>query len=156
MRYAVAADHGGFPLKAPALAALRALGHDAQDFGGVGAPDDDYPEFARPAAAAISAGTIDRAVIICASGVGAAIAANKIPGVRAAVCHDCWSAHQGVEHDDMNVLCLGAEIVGRTLALELIHAFASATFSGADRHVRRLEQVRDIEQTYLRTSKETL
>jgi ribose 5-phosphate isomerase B len=154
MRYAVAADHGGFPLKAPALRELAALGHDGRDFGGTGAPDDDYPDITLSAAEAIRTGTIDRAVLICASGVGAAIAANRVPGVRAAVCHDTWSAHQGVEHDDMNVLCLGAEVVGGELALELIRAFASATFSGAERHVRRLAKVREIEQSYLQTSKE--
>ncbi len=151
MRFAVAADHAGFALKGPALAQLEALGHTVTDLGGDGTAGDDYPDFARAAGEAIAAGIVERAVVICGSGVGASIAATKIPGVRAAVCHDGWSAHQGVEHDDMNILCLGAEVVGRELALELISAFASATFSGAERHVRRLAKVSDIERHYLRT-----
>lgn len=130
---------------------LKSMGHAVTDLGGSGADGDDYPDFARAAGEAIADGTVDRAVVICGSGVGASIAATKIPGVRAAVCHDAWSAHQGVEHDDMNILCLGAEVVGRELALELISGFASATYSGAERHVRRLAKVSEIERHYMRT-----
>jgi ribose 5-phosphate isomerase B len=151
MRFAVAADHAGFPLKGPAIDLLKSLGHAVADLGGSGTAGDDYPDFARAAGEAIAAGKADGAVVICGSGVGASIAATKIPGVRAAVCHDAWSAHQGVEHDDMNVLCLGAAVVGRELALELISGFATATFSGAERHLRRLAKVSDIERHYLRT-----
>lgn len=152
MRFAVAADHAGFPLKGPARTTLEALGHDVADFGGDGTdPDDDYPDFARAVGEAIREGTVERAIVMCGSGVGASIASTKIPGVRASVCHDTWSAHQGVEHDDMNVLCLGAEVVGRELAIELITAFATASFSGAERHVRRLKKVHEIERYYLRS-----
>lgn len=149
MRFAVAADHAGFALKGPAVAQLQSLGHEVTDLGGVGTAGDDYPDFARAAGEAIVSGLVARAVVICGSGVGASIAATKIPGVRAAVCHDTWSAHQGVEHDDMNILCLGSEVVGRELALELIRTFASASFSGAERHVRRLGKVTGIERHYL-------
>jgi ribose 5-phosphate isomerase B len=151
MRFAVAADHAGFPLKGPAIAQLESLGHVVTDMGGSGTAGDDYPDFAAAAGEAVAGGSIDRAVVICGSGVGASIAASKIPGVRAAVCHDAWSAHQGVEHDDMNILCLGSEVIGRELALELIGLFAGATFSGAERHVRRLAKVSEIERRYLRT-----
>lgn len=155
MRFAVAADHAGFPLKGPALATLEALGHDVADFGGDGTnQDDDYPDYARAVGEAVAEGAVDRAIVMCGSGVGASIASTKIPGVRASVCHDTWSAHQGVEHDDMNVLCLGAEVVGRELAIELITAFATATFSGAERHVRRLNKVHEIEQYYLKPPEE--
>jgi ribose 5-phosphate isomerase B len=150
MRFGVAADHAGFVLKSPAICHLESLGHQVTDLGGDGTAGDDYPDFARAAGEAIVTGAIERAVVICGSGVGASIAATKIPGVRAAVCHDAWSAHQGVEHDDMNVLCLGSEVVGRELALELIRAFASASFSGDERHVRRLAKVTEIERDYPR------
>lgn len=155
MRFAVAADHAGFPLKGPIISSLEALGHEVTDMGGPGTdPEDDYPDFARAAGEAIRNGTVDRAIVICGSGVGASIASTKIPGVRAAVCHDTWSAHQGVEHDDMNALCLGAEVVGRELALELTRTFAAARFSGVERHVRRLAKVHQIERYYLQVHEE--
>jgi ribose 5-phosphate isomerase B len=151
MRVAVAADHGGFPLKERALQEVRNLGHEPVDCGGNGEPDDDYPDFVRAAGAAVIAGDAERAIIICGSGVGASFAACKLPGIRAAVCHDTYSAHQGVEHDDMNVLCLGGRIVGEELAAELIRAFLGARFLGLERFVRRLRKVEEIEREYRRT-----
>ncbi|MEX1103273.1 MAG: RpiB/LacA/LacB family sugar-phosphate isomerase [Dehalococcoidia bacterium] len=150
MRFGVAADHAGFPLKAPAIAQLQELGHEALDLGGDGTPGDDYPDFSQAVGEAVSGGVVDRAVLICGSGVGASVAATKIPGVRAAICHDTWSARQGVEDDDMNVLCLGARAVGPELALELVRTFAGAAFSHAERHERRLGKVHAIEQHYSR------
>ena len=148
MRYGVAADHAGFPLKAPALRELSALGHSVVDLGGDGTDGDDYPDFAIAIGEAIRGGVIDRGVIICGSGVGVSVAASKIPGVRAAICHDSYSAHQGVEHDDMNVLCLGSRIIGAELALELVRSFAQATFTNEERHMRRLRKVDAIETAH--------
>ena len=148
MRYGVAADHAGFPLKAPALRELAALGHSVVDLGGDGMDGDDYPDFAIAVGEAIGSGTIDRGVIICGSGVGVSVAASKIPGIRAAICHDSYSAHQGVEHDNMNVLCLGSRIIGSELALELVRAFAGAEFTNEERHNRRLRKVDAIENRY--------
>lgn len=146
MKIAIAADHGGYGLKRVVAEVLEGLGHDVMDLGAHELdPKDDYPDFARYVGQAIQHGQAERGVIICGSGVGAAIAANKMPGVRACLCHDVYSASQGVEHDDMNVLCLGARIVGDELAKLLIKAFAQATFSGEARHVRRLEKVKAIE-----------
>jgi ribose 5-phosphate isomerase B len=142
MRVAVATDHAGFPLKATIVDELRHLGHEVADLGAMAVdPADDYPDFAEAAALAVQRGDADRAVLTCGSGVGASVAANKFAGVRAAVCHDTYSAHQGVEHDDMNVLCLGARIIGSELARELVRAFAGAAFSGEERHKRRLQKV---------------
>ncbi|MCC6381359.1 MAG: ribose 5-phosphate isomerase B [Dehalococcoidia bacterium] len=149
MRVAVAADHAGFPLKARALAEVVRLGHEVVDLGGGGEPGDDYPDFARAIGEAILGERAERGLLICGSGVGASVAASKLLGIRAAVCHDTYSAHQGVEHDDMNVLCLGARIVGVELAAELIRAFLSASFSGEERHRRRLAKIRAIEQDQL-------
>ena len=148
MRVAVAADHGGFALKQRALDEVRSLGHDPLDCGGAGEPGDDYPDFVRAVAEAMLAGRAERGVVICGSGVGASIAASKFPGIRAAVCHDTYSAHQGVEHDDMNVLCLGGRIVGEELAAELIRAFVGARFTGLERFVRRLAKVEEIEREH--------
>jgi ribose 5-phosphate isomerase B len=147
MRIAIGADHGGFDLKREIVAQLKQAGHDVLDLG-AHAYDaaDDYPDFARAVAEALTSGRAERGVIVCGSGVGACVAANKVNGVRAAVCHDTYSAHQGVEHDDMNVLCLGARIVGVELARELVSAFLGATFSGEERHVRRLNKVLAIEK----------
>jgi len=147
MKIAIAADHGGFPLKAAVIAKVRSLGHDAADLGAHQYDkDDDYPDFARYIAQAIQHGQADKGIVVCGSGVGACVAANKHAGVRACVCHDVYSAHQGVEHDDMNVLCLGARIVGDQLALELVEAFVNAKFSGEARHQRRLEKVVGLEK----------
>ena len=149
MRVAFAADHAGAALKAELLRRLAAtdLGHELIDLGGDGSdPEDDYPDFARALGFAIRDGAADRGILICGSGVGASIAATKIRGVRAAVCHDTYSAHQGVEHDDMNVLTLGSRVIGPEPAYECALAFLAATFSGAPRHVRRLEKVLAIER----------
>ncbi len=152
MRIGVAGDHAGFALKALALDDIRALGHEAVDLGPRQLdPLDDYPDFAVAIADAVLSGAVDRGVLICGSGVGASVAANKVAGIRAAVCHDTFSAHQGVEDDDMNVLCLGSRVVAHELARELIGAFLAAKFSGAERHRRRLAKVRDIEAGRLAT-----
>jgi len=147
MRVAVAFDHRGVKLRETILAELDALRHEAVDLG-VDAPEPkvDYPDVARKLGTAVTAGDAERGILVCGSGVGASIAAAKLRGVRAAVCHDTYSAHQGVEHDDMNVLCLGSEIVGAELAAELVRAFLGARFDGGERYVRRLEKVKAIEK----------
>ena len=148
MRIAFAADHAGADLKDELLVRLLAagLGHELVDLGGDGSdPTDDYPDFAQRLSLAIVAGEADRGILICGSGVGASVAANKIRGIRAAVCHDTYSAHQGVEHDDMNVLTLGARVIGPEPAFECVLAFIGATFSGEVRHQRRLDKVLAIE-----------
>jgi ribose 5-phosphate isomerase B len=148
VRVAFAADHAGAPLKAELLRRIdtAGLGHDLVDLGGDGSdPNDDYPDFARALGEAIRDGQADRGILVCGSGVGASIAANKIQGIRSAVCHDTYSAHQGVEHDDMNVLTLGARVIGPDPAYECAMAFLAATFSGEERHVRRLAKVNAIE-----------
>jgi ribose 5-phosphate isomerase B len=142
MRIAVACDHGGYPLKDTVLDAVRTAGHEALDLGAFDTASSDYPDFAVKIGTAIQQGQAERGILICGSGVGACIAANKIKGIYAGICHDTYSAHQGVEHDDMNVLCLGARIVGAALAEELVRAFLSAQFSREDRHVRRTGKVR--------------
>jgi ribose 5-phosphate isomerase B len=144
MRIAFSADHAGAALKDGLIERLAGagLGHELIDLGGDGSdPDDDYPDFARLLGEAIQAGRAERGILICGSGVGASVAANKMRGVRSAVCHDTYSAHQGVEHDDMNVLTLGARVVGPEPAYECAVAFIGATFSGAPRHRRRLDKV---------------
>src|SRR4051812_23240748 len=147
MKIALGTDHGGFSLKAVVAAAIEEGGHEVVDCGaGALAPDDDYPVFAERVARAVTKGEASRGVILCGSGVGASVAANKVRGVRAALCHDTFSAHQGVEDDDMNVLCIGARVVGPSLAGELVTTFLRAKFSEADRHRRRLEMVNDLEE----------
>ena len=142
MRIAIGADHAGYELKAPLAELLEGLGHEVTDVGAHSVdPSDDYPDFAKALAERVASSQAERGVIVCGSGVGASVAANKVRGVRASVCHDTYSAHQGVEHDDMNVLCLGARIVGEELARELVTAFVAATFSGDERHRRRLDKV---------------
>ena len=146
MKIAIAADHGGFAHKALVKQVLEELGHEVLDLGAHAYDKaDDYPDFARYVGQAIQHGQAERGVVLCGSGVGAVIAANKMSGVRACLCHDVYSAAQGVEHDDMNVLCLGARIVGEELVKVLVKAFAQATFSGEQRHARRLEKVKAIE-----------
>ncbi|HEX7008653.1 MAG TPA: ribose 5-phosphate isomerase B [Phycisphaeraceae bacterium] len=146
MKIAVACDHGGLALKAPLIQTLQELGHDVVDLGAHQLdPQDDYPDFARYVGQAIQHQQAERGVLICGSGVGACIAANKLTGVRAGLCHDAYSARQGVEHDNMNVLCLGARVIGPELAKDLVRAFASAQFSGEARHLRRLEKIKAME-----------
>src|SRR5271157_1378423 len=141
-RVGIATDHGGFGLKEELVAKLRAAGHEVVDFGAHQLnPGDDYPDFIIPLARAVAAGEVERAVALCGSGVGASIAANKVPGVRAGLIHDVFSAHQGVEDDDMNVFCLGGKVIGPALAWELVETFLAAHFSGAPRHKRRLANV---------------
>lgn len=144
---ALAADHAGLELKTKLAEEIARLGHEVMDLGAYSYDaSDDYPDFAAASAHAVAAGKAERSVLICGSGVGASIAANKIHGVRAALCHDTYSAHQGVEHDDMNVLVLGSRIIGIALAKELVAAFLAARFSGEARHVRRLEKVKALER----------
>ena len=145
-RIGVAADHGGFELKEYLAGMLREADYEVIDFGdGKPKPDDDYPDFVVPLARAVAGGEVDRGLAICGSGVGACIASNKVPGVRACLIHECFSAHQGVEDDDMNVICLGGHVVGNALAWELVRTFLQARFSGAERHRRRLAKVARLE-----------
>jgi ribose 5-phosphate isomerase B len=146
MRVAISCDHAGFPLKAGVIALLRELEHSVEDLGTDSTDPVDYPDFARAVATAVVSGRCERGVVLCGSGVGASVAAAKVPGVRAAMCHDTFSARQGVEDDDMNVISLGARVIGPALAAEVIRAFTSATFSGAERHVRRLAKIHAIEE----------
>lgn len=150
MIIALGADHGGFHLKKVLAEYLRILGHTVDDLGTYYEDAVDYPDYARAVAQAIREKRADRGILICGSGVGAGVAANKFPGIRAAVCHDTFSAHQGVEDDNMNVLCLGARVVGPELAKEIVRIFLSATFSGAERHVRRLGKIADIEKEFMK------
>ncbi len=147
MRIGIAADHGGFTMKERMAAALREAGYELTDYGAKELdPGDDYPDFVIPLAKAVGEGRLERGIALCSSGVGASIAANKIAGVRAALVHDGYSAHQGVEHDDMNIICLGSLVVGYAEAWELVRTFLAATFSGAERHRRRLAKVAALEQ----------
>jgi len=148
MKIACAFDHAGFPLKPIVLETLRAAGHEVIDLGTDSTAPVDYPDKARDAANAVLEGEADRAVIVCGSGAGVAVAACKFPGIRAATAHDTYTAHQSVEHDDVNVLCLGARVIGPALAAEIIAAFAVAAFSGEERHVRRLGKINAIEQEF--------
>jgi ribose 5-phosphate isomerase B len=146
MRIGIAADHGGFALKMQMAESLRGSGHEVVDFGADHMdPDDDYPDFVIPLSRAVAAGEVNRGVALCGSGVGASVAANKVPGVRAGLIHDVFSAHQGVEDDDMNVFCLGGKVIGYALAWELIESFLASHFSGASRHRRRLAKVKELE-----------
>jgi ribose 5-phosphate isomerase B len=151
MRIALAADHAGFELKRDLAAALRAQGHDVLDLGTHSTAAVDYPDCAESMADALRNRQADRGVIVCGSGAGVSIAANKFRGVRAAVCHDCYTARQAVEHDDMNVLCLGARVIGSALAADLVAAFLGATFSGEERHLRRLNKILAIEERGAKT-----
>ena len=147
MRVAVAFDHRGVKLRERLLAEVAALGHETVDLGtDKPEPPVDYPDKAREIGEAIRSGDAERALLVCGSGVGASVAASKLTGIRAATCHDTYSAHQGVEHDDMNVLCLGSEVVGPELAAELARTFLAARFDGGERHVRRLEKIEEMER----------
>lgn len=146
MRIGIAADHGGFDLKVQLISALTSAGYEIADFGAHELlAEDDYPDFVVPLARALARGEISRGVAICGSGVGACIAANKVPGVRACLIHETFSAHQGVEDDDLNLICLGGRVVAYALAWELVRTFLAARFSGAERYCRRLGKVAELE-----------
>lgn len=145
MRVAVSCDHAGFPLKAAVIDTIQKCGHEALDFGTDSPASVDFPDFAEKACRAIQRGEAERAVIMCGSGVGVVITANKLKGIYAGLCHDVYSAHQGVEHDYMNVLCLGGQVIGPALARELVRAFLEATFDGGERFVRRVNKMKKLE-----------
>jgi RpiB/LacA/LacB family sugar-phosphate isomerase len=146
MRVALAADHAGFELKEKMALYLEAKGFEVMDLGTHDQEPVDYPDFARAIAKVLQEEKAERGIIICGSGVGACVAANKMANIRAGLCHDTYSAHQGVEHDDINVLCLGARVIGEELAQELVSAFLAATFTGEERHVRRLAKIKAMEK----------
>ena len=148
MKIAVAADHAGFPIKARIIEELRSLGHETLDLGTNSTDPVDYPDYAKAVADAVLDGRAERAVLLCGSGAGACVAANKFKGIRSATCHDVFSAHQSVEDDDVNVLCLGARVVGPALAVDLVGAYVKAKFSGAERHRRRLEKIAAFEAAF--------
>ena len=150
MRIAVGSDHAGFELKGYLRDYLRAAGHEVLDLGTDNEWPVDYPDFAEAVGEAILGGKAERGIVVCGSGVGASVAANKIPGIRAGLCHDTYSARQGVEHDDMNVLVLGGRVIGLAVGYELAHAFVNAARSDERRHLRRLEKIRAIEERYMR------
>ncbi|MGH7515031.1 MAG: ribose 5-phosphate isomerase B [Gemmatimonadales bacterium] len=145
MKVAVGADHAGYLLKQELIPSLQALGHEVLDLGTNSTEPVDYPDVAAVVSGAVLGGTVERGVLICGSGVGASVAANKLPGIRAGLCHDTYSAHQGVEHDDMNVLVLGSRVIGVELALELVRFFLSARFTHEERHERRLAKITALE-----------
>ena len=153
MKIAIGADHAGFELKERVKALLLELKHDVLDLGTANLDPVDYPDYAEAVGLAVRDGKADRGILLCGSGVGASVAANKIPGVRAGLCHDHYSAHQGVEHDDMNVLVLGGRVIGESVALELVQAFLDSKYSAEDRHQRRLDKVKAIEARYIAKGK---
>ncbi len=146
MKIAFASDHAGFPLKQFLMGEVRKEGHEVSDLGAHDQTPSDYPDFARAIGRAVVSGAAERGVLVCGSGVGASVAANKIKGIRAGLAHDTYSGHQGVEHDDMNVLCLGSRVIGQATALEVVQAFIRAQFTNEERHARRLKKVLEIEQ----------
>jgi ribose 5-phosphate isomerase B len=146
MTVAIAADHAGYLLKQELTSSLRSLGHEVADLGTDSPEPVDYPDVAERVGRAVLSGAAERGVLICGSGVGASVAANKLPGIRAGLCHDTYSAHQGVEHDDMNVLVLGARVIGLELAGELVRAFLAARFTHEERHERRLGKIKALEE----------
>ena len=148
MKIAIASDHAGFELKQRVKASLLELKHKVLDLGTRNAKPVDYPDYAEALGLAVREGKVERGILICGSGVGASVAANKIPGVRAGLCHDHYSAHQGVEHDDMNVLVMGGRVIGESVALELVRAFLDSDYTAEDRHERRLKKVKAIETRY--------
>jgi ribose 5-phosphate isomerase B len=152
VKIAIGADHGGFLLKVELVRYLTQSGQSPLDLGTFNSDAVDYPDTARAVATAVRVHMADRGILICGSGVGASVAVNKFPGIRAAVCHDTFSARQGVEDDNMNVLCLGARVIGSELAKELVRTFLAATFSNAERHVRRLAKVDEIEKEFMKFS----
>ncbi|HKT48182.1 MAG TPA: ribose 5-phosphate isomerase B [Candidatus Acidoferrales bacterium] len=153
MKLVIGSDHAGFALKVSMGDVLRAMGNDVLDVGAFNENPSDYPDYAEAVGRAVLDGKAERGVLICGSGVGASVAANKLPGIRAGMCHDTYSAHQGVEHDDINVLVLGSRVIGVKLAEECVRAFLGAKFSNEERHVRRLAKVKAIEAKYARAAK---
>ena len=150
MKIALAADHAGFELKEHVKAHLVALQHEVVDLGTHNSQPVDYPDYAEAVAQAVRDGQAERGILLCGSGVGASVAANKIPAIRAGLCHDHYSAHQGVEHDDMNVLVMGGRVIGESVALELVGAFLRAQFTGEERHQRRLGKIKALERRFLK------
>jgi ribose 5-phosphate isomerase B len=148
MKVVIGSDHAGFQLKNATSDALRSMGNDVLDVGAFNENPSDYPDFAEAVGRAVLDGKAERGVLICGSGVGASVAANKLPGIRAGMCHDTYSAHQGVEHDNINVLVLGSRVIGVALAQDLVKAFMGAKFSNEERHVRRLAKVKALETKY--------
>ncbi len=148
MRVVLGSDHAGFEMKQQIMEYVKRLGHEVLDVGAHDSSPSDYPDYAEALGLAVLNNQAERGILICGSGVGASVAANKIPGIRAGVCHDCYSAHQGVEHDNMNVLVLGSRVIGVELARDLATLFLKATFSGEERHMRRLAKVQIIEKKY--------
>ena len=153
MRLVLGADHAGYELKQVLVEFLRSLGHEVLDVGTCSTAAVDYPDFAEAVGAAVLDGRAERGVLICGSGVGVSVAANKIPGIRAAICHDGYSAHQGVEHDDMNVLVLGSRVIGTELAKDLVRDYLRGVFTHEERHMRRLAKVKAIEAKYLHSER---
>jgi ribose 5-phosphate isomerase B len=152
MRIAIGTDHAGWPYKEILVEDLEASGHAVSDLGTHGPDSVDYPDFARPVAEVVARGEAERGILLCGSAVGVSLVANKVPGVRAGVCHDTYSAHQCVEHDDVNVLCLGARVIGIEVAREVVAAFVAAKFSDEGRHRRRLDKLLAVERHYLRST----
>ena len=147
MKIAIGADHGGYPVKAPMKELLESQGHTVVDLGAYSLdPADDYPDFAKAVAEYVASGQAEKGIVLCGSGVGAAVASNKVRGVRASVCHDTYSAHQGVEHDDINVLCLGAHVIGPCTIDEVVRTFAEAEFQREERYIRRLDKIKALEK----------
>jgi ribose 5-phosphate isomerase B len=153
MKVVIGSDHAGFQLKNAMGDVLRSMGNEVLDVGAFNENPSDYPDFAEAVGRAVLDGKAERGVLICGSGVGASVAANKLPGIRAGMCHDTYSAHQGIEHDDINVLVLGSRVIGTALAHDLVKAFMSAKFSNEERHVRRLGKVKALEAKYCTGSK---
>lgn len=150
MRIAIGADHAGFLMKQEILELLEMAGHEVLDLGTDSVESVDYPDYAQAVGEMVADGRVHRGLLVCGSGIGASVVANKIPGVRAGVSHDPYSAHQGVEHDDMNVLCLGARVIGSELAAEVVRIWLRASFGKEERHVRRLRKLQDVENRYFR------
>jgi RpiB/LacA/LacB family sugar-phosphate isomerase len=147
MRIAVGADHAGYPLKVEVVRFLEEQGHEVTDLGTHSTDPVDFPEYAKRVGQAVQLGKADRGVLVCGSGVGACVAANKLRGIRAALCHDTYTAHQGVEHDDVNVLCLGGRVVGSALAYDILRSWLTARYLGTGRHKRRVDQILEIERS---------
>jgi ribose 5-phosphate isomerase B len=147
MRVAIGADHAGYQLKKDVIDILHDAGHEVLDFGTNGPAPVDYPDYARLVCTAVRSGDADRGILLCGSGAGVTVAANKMRGIRAALCHDAYTAHQSVEHDNVNVMCMGTRVIGPELAFDLLRAWLAASFSGAERHRRRLAKIDEIEKT---------